>query len=79
MKIIDYTIVQSTKNTTLAQAVREAMESGWQPYGYPYLDKNGNEKQAVVRYEAPPVAIGTVVPQTKKATTTQNKIGGVKK
>ena len=57
---------------TIDKAVVHWMEFGWQPYGYPYLDKNGNEKQAMVMYEVESNA-------SKTPATVKNRIGGVTK
>lgn len=74
MKISDYRIVQGSKNRPLATHVKYQIDKGYQPYGYPYLDKNGVEKQAMVTYEeAQPKPIDTggidgqaAKPKTKK-------------
>lgn len=50
-KIIEYNILSSTKNASLTEKVTEYISYGWQPYWSVYLDKNGVENQAIVRYE----------------------------
>lgn len=60
MKVIDYGTVTATKNTPLCDGVQALITIGWQPYGNPYLDRNGVEKQAVVKYEEEPFKIGPV-------------------
>jgi len=50
-KIIDYRIVNGSKNRPLAEHVQYQLEKGFQPYFAPHIDKNGVEKQAMVKYE----------------------------
>lgn len=56
MKIIDYRIIHGSKNRPLPEHVRYQIDKDYQPYGYPYLDKNGIEKQVMVKYEEDPEA-----------------------
>jgi hypothetical protein len=35
----------------LYKAVNDCIKDGYQPYGSPYIDRNGVEKQAMVKYE----------------------------
>jgi hypothetical protein len=51
MKINDYTVLTATKNNDLGVLVKCYIDQGWQPYGSPYLDRNGTERQVVVVYE----------------------------
>ncbi len=53
MKIVDYLTVSgsNSKAKHLRNNVCSYLDQGWQPYGYPYLDRNGTEKQAMVKYE----------------------------
>jgi hypothetical protein len=51
MKIIDYDVLTASKNHSLQDCVCRLISAGWQPYGNPYLDRNGVEKQAMVKYE----------------------------
>ena len=51
MKITDYKIVFPTNNEDMELRVNHSLSEGWQPYGSPYVDRNGKEKQAMVKYE----------------------------
>ena len=51
MKIIDYEILSSGKKETLSMVVKAYLKNAWQPYKRPYLDKNGRQCQAMVKYE----------------------------
>ena len=53
MKIVDYDLLANTRNVPLEEIVSNRIKQGWQPYGSPYLDRNGVEKQAVVLHEEP--------------------------
>ncbi len=53
-KIKSYIIAAATKNNSLEDMVSFNIESGFQPYCGPYLDRNGIEKQAMVVYEESP-------------------------
>lgn len=46
MKIIDYIMFDLT-----CEMPRALIKEGWQPYGSPYIDKNGHDCQAMVKYE----------------------------
>jgi hypothetical protein len=61
MKINSYKIVLGSRNLPLEVVVMGLIKNGWQPYGNPYLDKNGTEKQAMVTYEAEPLRITPAV------------------
>lgn len=45
MKIIDYIMFDLT-----CEMPRALIKEGWQPYGSPYIDKNGHDCQAMVKY-----------------------------
>lgn len=53
MKIINYNILIDSLNASLSEKVENFIQQGWQPYGNPYVDKGGTEKQAMVVYEIP--------------------------
>lgn len=48
MTISNYMIAHPPGRTELSVVVENLINQGWQPYGYPYLDRNGTEKQAMV-------------------------------
>jgi len=50
-KIVDVGLVTHGDATHLLKYVREAIVDGWQPYGTPYLDKEGRHYWAIVKYE----------------------------
>ena len=52
-KIVEYFILTETKNEQLYEMVEHflKLDKGWQPYFGPYLDRNGKERQAMVKYE----------------------------
>lgn len=52
MKIKKYMIAAKPNRITLSEYVENLIDQGWQPYGYPYLDRNDNAMQAMVVYEA---------------------------
>lgn len=60
MTIINYRIVNGSKNRPLAEQVKFQLESGWQPYHSPYIDNTGIEKQAMVMYEEEPAEIMSI-------------------
>jgi len=53
MKIVDFRIVNGSKNRPLCEHVKYLLGKGWQPHGHIYLDRNGAEKQAMVKHEEP--------------------------
>ena len=57
MKIVEYMILIEQRNSPLSLQVTTMLVDGYQPYGYPYLDRNGTEKQAMVKYEEEPLRI----------------------
>lgn len=50
-KIVDYKIITDSKNSSLENRVCEAISFDWVPYHGPYLDRNGIEKQAMIKYD----------------------------
>jgi len=57
MKINSYMIASPLGRTSLSVVVENLINQGWQPHGYPYLDRTGVEKQAMVMYEDEPLRI----------------------
>tara|TARA_Y100000310_G_C20574296_1_gene759692 strand:+ start:1095 stop:1271 length:177 start_codon:yes stop_codon:yes gene_type:complete len=55
-RIVNYCL--KTKDTlikddpkTIAMVVTELIEDGWQPFGSPFVDEDGQDCQAMVKYE----------------------------
>ena len=57
MKINKYMIAVKPNQITLSEYVDNLINQGWQPYGYPFLDRNDNSMQAMVMYEVEPLKI----------------------
>ena len=51
MKIVEYETATDSRSRSIDGEVRNFINLGFQPYGSPYLDRNGSVKQAMVKYE----------------------------
>ena len=50
-KVVDYMLVRETDEEALDDLVTGFLERRWQPYGSPFVDEDGDDCQAMVRYE----------------------------
>ncbi len=50
-RIVEYETAFSSRNETLSMVVQRYIADGWQPFGNPYIDKNGVDRQAIVKHE----------------------------
>ena len=57
MRIVEYETATDSRSRSIDGEVRNFINLGFQPYGSPYLDRNGSVKQAMVKYEEEPLRI----------------------
>ena len=50
-KIVDIEILRGSTERDLVVAIRKYIKDGWVIYWHPFLNKNGNIMQVLVKYE----------------------------
>jgi len=72
MKISEYKTACETSRLSIDDSVDQLMSLGYQPYGNPYLSRNGVARQAMVKHEE---EASTVKSSEKQSTNFKAKKG----